>query len=214
MPRYAIDIANEQDRLPVDEVRLRDVIARTLELENVAAAEISLAIVDDATIHELNRRHLAHDYPTDVLSFLLDRVERASGRREPAGDSNSRDEPSAGIAIGDDMDSGRSGDAPEGSRPPLARTTLDYLEGEIVVSADTAARQAGEFGWSPGDELVLYVVHGLLHLTGHDDGAEAKRAGMRSREREILRTWGLSPRYDDGGGERPPEMNGSTGGHT
>ena len=44
----------------------------TLAAENVAQATISLAFVDNATIHDLNRRHLSHDYETDVLSFLLD----------------------------------------------------------------------------------------------------------------------------------------------
>ena len=36
------------------------------------SATISLAVVDDDTIHELNRRHLDHDWPTDVLSFVLE----------------------------------------------------------------------------------------------------------------------------------------------
>ena len=40
----------------------------------------------------------------------------------------------------------------------------EALEGEIVASAETAARRAVEFGWRAEDELLLYVVHGALHL--------------------------------------------------
>ena len=36
---------------------------------------ISIALVDDATIHAVNRRHLAHDWPTDVISFRLSEVD-------------------------------------------------------------------------------------------------------------------------------------------
>jgi probable rRNA maturation factor len=46
--------------------------ARTvLEYSRFRSAEISLAVVDDRAIHELNRRYLEHDWPTDVLSFAL-----------------------------------------------------------------------------------------------------------------------------------------------
>lgn len=195
MREYSIDIANEQDHLAIDEERLREVVRRTLDLEGVASAEISLAIVDDATIHELNRRHLDHDYATDVLSFLLERADRRANGQETAAGAESR---GPGAAAG-------------GGFSP---TSISYLEGEIVASAEMAARRAAEFGWSPGDELVLYVVHGLLHLTGHDDGAEEEQTRMRSREREILRTWGLAPRYDEADGRPPQDEAGSTGGVT
>ena len=39
----------------------------------VRRGEVSLAVIDDATMQRLNRTHLQHDYPTDVLSFLLHR---------------------------------------------------------------------------------------------------------------------------------------------
>ena len=45
----------------------------------------------------------------------------------------------------------------------------DGLEGEVVVSAETARRTAPRFGWSEGEELLLYVIHGTLHLAGYDD---------------------------------------------
>ena len=48
---------------------------------NFTSATISLAVVDDATIHELNRQYLDHDWPTDVLSFVLDEHDGTPGRR-------------------------------------------------------------------------------------------------------------------------------------
>ncbi len=69
---YEIDVANEQDQLELAPEWLRDVVQRTLTAEQVRSAVISVAVVDNATIWRLNRRHLQHDYPTDVLSFLLD----------------------------------------------------------------------------------------------------------------------------------------------
>ena len=52
------------------------------------------------------------------------------------------------------------------------------LEGEVVVGAEVARREARRYGWTPHDELLLYVVHGLLHLVGYDDAA-GRRAEMR-----------------------------------
>ncbi|MEN0111320.1 MAG: rRNA maturation RNase YbeY, partial [Planctomycetota bacterium] len=66
-----IPIANEQSALPVDEERIRRVVGAILADAGYAEGELSVAVVDDPTMHELNRRHLAHDYPTDVLSFPL-----------------------------------------------------------------------------------------------------------------------------------------------
>ncbi|HUG92091.1 MAG TPA: rRNA maturation RNase YbeY [Planctomycetaceae bacterium] len=156
---YQIEIANSQEFLEIDEAFLRDVVSRTLAEEHVARAELSLAIVGDEAIRQLNRGYLDHDEPTDVLSFLL--------------------------GVG------------QVSRRPRAapRGAGKFLEGEIVVSAETAVRRAAEFSWSPGEELVLYMVHGLLHLAGYDDLTAAEKRLMRRRERAILALWGLAPRY-------------------
>ena len=115
-----VDVANEQPRFEVDRPRLCAAIEMVLRAEGFSTATISLAIVDDATIQSLNRRWLSHDYPTDVLSFVLEQ-------------------------------------GPDG------------LDGEIIVSGDTAAAAAARFGWSADDELLLYVIHGTLHLVGYDD---------------------------------------------
>ena len=135
LPR--IEISDEQRILSLDHRSLSAAIEGVLRGEAINDADISLAIIDDRHMRELNARYLNHDEPTDVLSFLLD---------------------------------SRSG----------------YVEGEIIVSAETAIARAGEFGWSATDELLLYVIHGTLHLVGYDDCDPAGRAAMREREKVYL----------------------------
>jgi probable rRNA maturation factor len=145
-----IEIANEQSLLEVDERRLCQAARQVLEAHGFQQGEVSLAIVDDAAIHRLNREYLAHDYPTDVLSFTLH------------------------------------------SAPGL-------LQGQIVASAETALDNAPGYGWSAQDELLLYIVHGSLHLAGMDDAAPEDAARMRAAEARFLAPFGLVPAV---GGQR------------
>lgn len=69
---YDIQINNEQSQLSLSDAFLQQIVSHVLATEQVRSAEISVAVVDNPTIWRLNRRHLKHDYPTDVLSFLLD----------------------------------------------------------------------------------------------------------------------------------------------
>ena len=143
-PGVSVEVNDAQSFLAVDPDAVARVVRVALDAEGVADASVSVALVDDAAIRAVNRRHLGHDWPTDVISF------------------------------------------------PLSDPGDDALSGELVVSAETAlatARGAGVPAW---DELALYLVHGLLHLCGHDDhGAEA-RGAMRRREGEVLARLGLS----------------------
>lgn len=66
------------------------------------------------------------------------------------------------------------------------RVLLALVDGEIAVSVPTAIRQAKIFGTSPQDELLLYVIHGILHLMGYDDHAAADIKRMRTREQYWL----------------------------
>ncbi len=144
---FTIEINDQQSAMPIDTDPLRRATEIVLMEEGLIDAAINIAIVDDPTIHDLNRRFLEHDEPTDVLSFVLE--------NEP------------------------------------------MLEGDVIVSADTAARSAEQYGWSAADELLLYVIHGLLHLVGYDDIELPARAEMRDRERHYLDAFGLRPRYDE-----------------
>ena len=70
----------------------------------------------------------------------------------------------------------------------------DGLEGEVVVGAETALRAAPKYGWLPHDELLLYVVHGMLHLVGYDDRTARQRAEMQRKEKEVLEEFGIARR--------------------
>lgn len=73
------------------------------------------------------------------------------------------------------------------------QTKSRELDGELVLSVETAAQQALIHGWSLPEELLLYGLHGCLHLLGYDDQTEADRAVMRQKERELLNLFGLQP---------------------
>lgn len=67
----AIEIADKQTRLPIDRKWFRALTRHVLQAEGVAAARLSLAFVEDAAIHQLNRQYLGHDFATDVITFPL-----------------------------------------------------------------------------------------------------------------------------------------------
>jgi probable rRNA maturation factor len=62
----------------------------------------------------------------------------------------------------------------------------DSLEGEVVVNADEAIRQAEQTDHEPWPELLLYVVHGILHLLGYEDSTPDLRQHMNRRAVELL----------------------------
>ncbi len=157
---YEIHLSNNQQHLPVSESLVHAAVTQTLKSQNVANAEIVVALVDDESIHVVNREHLEHDYPTDVISFLYDFD----------CDSNT-DNPKALLG---------------------SEATLD---GELVISTETAIRESAAYQWNPLDELRLYIVHGLLHLCGYDDQTDSDREIMRQREKAILKFWNLKPHY-------------------
>ena len=66
---FQIKIASPQNVIALDRRRLREIAKTVLRGENIASAAISLAFVDNPTIHRLNKQFLNHDEPTDVLSF-------------------------------------------------------------------------------------------------------------------------------------------------
>jgi probable rRNA maturation factor len=66
-----VEISDTQTHLPVDRAPLQQLVTCVLRQESRERASISIALVDDATIHSLNRVHLGHDWPTDVITFPL-----------------------------------------------------------------------------------------------------------------------------------------------
>ncbi len=69
---------------------------------------------------------------------------------------------------------------------PLSEPDDPELSGEILISAETAAREAAARGLNPTHELSLYLIHGLLHLCGHDDHDESDRRRMFQRQDSLL----------------------------
>jgi probable rRNA maturation factor len=76
--------------------------------------------------------------------------------------------------------------APSVPRPPRRNELL----GDVVISVQTAARQAEQHGIPLEEELALLTVHGILHLLGYDDSTEDEAEEMRVRERAALKVIG------------------------
>jgi probable rRNA maturation factor len=101
--------------------------------------EVTLRLVGDGEIRELNRSYRGRDAATDVLAFAI--------REGPAGEA------------------------------------LPSLLGDIVISVDTAARQARG---SLSAELLDLFAHGLCHLLGYDHQSDREETEMNARARRLL----------------------------
>ena len=66
------------------------------------------------------------------------------------------------------------------------------IDGDVVICFDEARRQARRRGHSVRLELLLYALHGLLHLSGYDDTTPREHRRMHRREDELLQRAGLS----------------------
>lgn len=70
---------------------------------------------------------------------------------------------------------------------PAATDVITFGHGEILISAETAAREARARDEPLGRELVRYVVHGLLHLNGHEDAQPQDAAAMWTVQEAVVR---------------------------
>ena len=73
---------------------------------------------------------------------------------------------------------------------PAPTDVITFDHGEIVISAETAKRQARQFGTSLAHELRLYLVHGLLHLSGFDDKTDNGAAEIKRVQESVVRRAG------------------------
>jgi probable rRNA maturation factor len=112
--------------------------------------ELSIALVDDPTIHALNRDYRRKDKPTDVLAFplLADGAQPRRGRAKP-------------------------------------KAHVTGLLGDVIVSIETARRQARTHRRPVLGELTMLLAHGLLHLLGYDHHSDAEEREMTARTREL-----------------------------
>jgi probable rRNA maturation factor len=203
---FEIDISNGQSALAFDESRVRTTVLRALAIEQVESAVLSISIVDDAAIHVINRDHLQHDYPTDVISFQLDFIsaEKLQDEDEPENDSESDDDDWSEDEDEADGDSviNDSVDVADGELLTEGRAAGAAIEGEIIASAEMAVSMAADGKWSAEAELILYIVHGLLHICGYDDLTPEEKCIMRARERAILSELGLTAIYAEDAEDR------------
>lgn len=143
---------------------LTDIAKAALDvaLDGTEAVQMSLLITNDDTIRGLNAQFRGLDEVTDVLSFSADHPGHWEGEAEPPEDTGGFD-----FVM------------PPGELSPL---------GEVIVSYPQARIQAEQRGVPLEHELALLVVHGVLHLTGHDHLEPEESALMQSKERIALAT--------------------------
>lgn len=69
------------------------------------------------------------------------------------------------------------------------------LDVDIMVCVDEARRRAAEFGHEPKRELLLYIIHGMLHCLGHDDRDQASFERMHAAEDRVLEQIGVGATF-------------------
>lgn len=141
-----VNASNQSQGSEIDLDRWARVATETLEAEHVGRGHLDLLFVDPDEMAELNRRHMGHEGPTDVLSFPLD---------------------------GEDIDiDGTESD----------ENAMPVLLGDVVICAQVAEEQAAGHCGDVQSELTLLVVHGVLHVLGHDHAGRDDSAAMVERE--------------------------------
>ncbi|MBL9176262.1 MAG: rRNA maturation RNase YbeY [Verrucomicrobiales bacterium] len=143
-PHRIVQIFNRQRARPIPKEAVLRVVDRVLD-GNQLSAELGIHFISPRESALLNRRHLNHEGPTDILTF------------------------------------------DQGGSP-------DCLRGELFICVEEADRQAREFRTTWRQELLRYVIHGILHLRGFDDLDPAGRRVMKREENRLVRKWVAAPR--------------------
>ncbi|MDO8603352.1 MAG: rRNA maturation RNase YbeY [Candidatus Omnitrophota bacterium] len=135
-----LDIQNLQNIAKIDKSKIIECARRVLNALGESEAELSLVLVNDMYIRNLNWKYRRNDSATDVLAFPM---------RDSRGLS--------GVVLGD-----------------------------VVISVETARKEAKKRKKDLQDELDLYFVHGILHLLGYDDEKPRARKKMKDKEKELM----------------------------
>lgn len=155
-------VADEQTDLAVDLGRWQQLAYDVLIAEGVRGlAELAVLFVSEREMAELNDSYMGKAGPTDVLAFPIDAAEAEMVQHGQP--------PSRGP-----------------DRAPPDPADMPLLLGDVVICPGVAARQSPEHAGTVDDELALLVVHGVLHVLGHDHADDAERQAMQARERELL----------------------------
>jgi len=62
----------------------------------------------------------------------------------------------------------------------------DVVLGDVIVSVERALHQSKRYRKEFSEEVCLYIIHGILHLTGYDDTSKVKASRMKKREAELI----------------------------
>ena len=158
-------ILNQQDKYVVNTSRLGKFVREVRQALRLGRRDCSVCLVDDRQIKRLNLLHLGKNRATDVLSFAWrahsQPAPRPGCRRERARHESRK--------------------AEEG-----AVSEFKNFLGDIVISVDTAKRNARLEGHSTLNEIRWLILHGVLHLLGYDheqDRGEMTRLELSLRKR-------------------------------
>ncbi len=150
-----------RSRTKIDRQRVKRWVSQILKNLDYQDSELSILFVDDEEIQVLNRDYRGKDKPTDVLSFPQIEIGKGIGRGK--GEKDTREYP---------------------LHLPLPVPVL----GDVVISLETAKRQAKERGHPFIKEVLILMIHGILHLIGYDhEGDRKKGVEMRKKEKEVIK---------------------------
>lgn len=155
----------------------------SLSRESKLAKDISSSLLEGAVSATLVRHHVMRAQINMALvdDARIQSINESFLQHEGPTDVitfDLRDEPSA------------LGDA-SSSLPDRTPPALGDIDGEIVISVETAMRESKQRGHSVDAEVALYAVHGTLHLLGYDDHSEEESQRMHAMEDVILSTMGV-----------------------
>jgi len=160
-----IEITDLQDHVRLDKKMILQVVRRVIKEEGRSAKSLSIVLTDNRHIRDLNREYLGRNGVTDVISFPLEDLDWPGGH---PGTATSR---------------------------AVAGCSNGGINGEIIASAELAVQQAQTTNTDPRAELMLYLVHGLLHLMGYDDRKPEQARQMHAREDALLEDLGFGCVY-------------------
>lgn len=163
-PEIDVEIGDNQKHLEVDPEAFTGLVRRVLAAEGVTRASLSIVLVDDATIHEINRRHLGHDWPTDVITFPL----------------SDPDDPvlSGELIISTEM---AASTARQASADPQAELALYLVHGLLHLCGydDQSADDRVEIRRREGEILAGEGLTNTFPLVGLAEGSDAGRESTR-----------------------------------
>jgi len=159
-------ILNQQDKYVVNTSRLGEFVRELRQALRLGRRDCNVCFVDDRQIKRLNSLYLGKNRATDVLSFPFNAQQRQPPQRPGSERARSR----------------------HTRRNANERAALEFKNflGDIVISVDTAKRNARKEGHSTLNEIRWLILHGVLHLLGYNherDHGEMTRLELAMRSR-------------------------------